>query len=118
MTNFLPPGWMDQALRTMLGLPPDTRTPEQRAADLEQHRITSAAARAAIQAQHALVLTTATGLRRAVLELHGPIDRGEFANSADCRGCEFDGMEAEPPRFPCSTYELARDWPTAEMPMR
>ena len=43
---------------------------------------------------------------RAVLEHHRPVDEVE-ATSSVCRGCDTDGeLDAEPPRWPCSTWRL------------
>lgn len=65
--------------------------------------------RADILAKHAEVSAAAHGLRRAVLELHAP--KVFYSSGLYCGGCEFNGCEAEPFEFPCSTYVLARDWP-------
>lgn len=113
--EFIPPtfAWdslLEAAFRQSLGLPPDTRTEEQRAADLERHRQRCAEAQTRILAEHAQTLAAAHGLRRAVLELHAPTIRGEWSDKADCSGCEYGGWESEPPEFPCTTYELARDF--------
>jgi hypothetical protein len=45
-------------------------------------------------------------LARKVLELHAP-DRGSLG--VVCRGCEFEGNEAEPPAWPCSTWALVAE---------
>jgi hypothetical protein len=124
--GFIPPLWasemyrdlMEQAMRTTLGLPPDTRTPEQRKidrADYERRRIEH---HAAISTAHDALIAEATGLRRAVLELHGP-GREPYGWEPRCDGCESEGYESEQPTFPCSTYVLARDFrgpsPLAEL---
>jgi hypothetical protein len=58
--------------------------------------------------EHAHRMVTATGLRRAVLELHAPSVEDSYAYPV-CRGCDADGYDWEPPEWPCSTYVLARD---------
>jgi hypothetical protein len=55
---------------------------------------------------HVELVAAATGLRRAVLELHGP-ERG--TNRTLCASCQAD-WEDYAADFPCETYELARDW--------
>jgi hypothetical protein len=45
-------------------------------------------------------------LARKVLELHAP-DRGSLG--VVCRGCEFEGDDAEPPAWPCSTWALVAE---------
>ncbi len=64
----------------------------EREAEEERERVALAA--------HDELLRTATGLRRAVLELHAPEDGG-------CAGCESCCCS---PTWPCDTYTLARDW--------
>lgn len=56
----------------------------------------------ALIAEHAQLMATATGLRRAVLELHAPDENGY------CTGCETD-YDA-PKLSDCTTYALARGW--------
>ena len=53
--------------------------------------------------QHRALLGSTTGVRRAVLELHGPVDDSGWLV---CEGC--DGYEY-PPDWPCRTYVLVRD---------
>lgn len=56
---------------------------------------------------HNALVIQATGLRRRILELHGPdVAYGEVW----CRGCESNEDDYNSPHFPCSTYILARDW--------
>jgi hypothetical protein len=62
---------------------------------------------AAQLAQHEALVQQATGLRKAVLELHG---LREDYGSLECEGCDFAGYEGEPAEWPCRTYELARDF--------
>lgn len=57
----------------------------------------------ALIAEHAELMATATGLRRAVLELHAPDENGY------CTGCETDCCA--PKLSDCTTYALARGWP-------
>ena len=58
--------------------------------------------------QHVHLLASTTGFRRAVLELHGPVEESAYAWPV-CQGCDADGYEWEPPEWPCRTYVLARD---------
>lgn len=51
-------------------------------------------------AEHAELMATATGLRRAVLEIHAPDEYGL------CQGCETDCCA--PSLSDCTTYALAR----------
>lgn len=64
--------------------------------------------RAQQQAEHEARVQRATGLRRAVLELHAPVHEVAYRGLV-CHGCDADGYEVEPPGWPCRTYELARD---------
>jgi hypothetical protein len=57
----------------------------------------------ALIAEHAQLMATATGLRRAVLEIHCPDEYGL------CQGCETDCCA--PKLSDCTTYALARGWP-------
>lgn len=59
-------------------------------------------------AEHHHRMVFATGLRRAVLELHAPSVEDAYAYPV-CRGCDADGYDCEPPEWPCRTYVLARD---------
>jgi hypothetical protein len=43
------------------------------------------------------------GALRAVVELHAPVLNGIWW---ECRGCDADGHDWEPPIWPCSTTEL------------
>jgi hypothetical protein len=47
----------------------------------------------------------ATGLRRRILEMHGPMSMGPYIACDACEG--YDGGFL---MFPCDTYTLARDW--------
>lgn len=55
---------------------------------------------------HVELVAAASGLRRAVLELHGP-ERG--TSRILCASCQDDWVEYAAD-FPCVTYVLARDW--------
>jgi hypothetical protein len=55
--------------------------------------------------EHNALVIRATGLRRRILELHGPTSMGPYIACAECEGYDGGWME-----FPCSTYTLARDW--------
>lgn len=55
--------------------------------------------------RHDQLIATATGLQRAVLELHAPVPGAREV----CEGCDIDGYEAEPPEWPCRTWALAAD---------
>lgn len=58
-------------------------------------------AQAAIEREHRLLLEDVPrgGLAEDMLTLHAPNERG------CCDGCNFDGYEAEPPAWPCTTYQ-------------
>ena len=60
----------------------------------------------AIIAEHEALLAGATGLRRAVLQLHGPVR--DDPESPICLGCP--GGRDYDPLFKCETYVLARDF--------
>lgn len=58
----------------------------------------------AAKAAHRELMVTATGLRKAILGMHGPRDIA----GPMCTTCEaYDGGIMP---FPCTTYVLARDW--------
>jgi hypothetical protein len=100
-----------EQIRDYDGLLLDEMTRHRNAADREQARQAAIerAAEQQVQAdQHALLLASATGLHRAVLEMHGPVLEPAY-HWPVCNGCDFDGYEGEPPEWPCSTYILARD---------
>lgn len=63
--------------------------------------------------RHAAALNRANGVARAVLELHAPTFDGNPDPSPMCNGCDFTGYEADPPFWPCRTYELVEKWETA-----
>lgn len=89
---------------------PDTRTPEQKAADEKRWQEMDAERKRADQAElnaHGERMAAATGLRRAILELHAP-QRYE-SGRLHCDGCDMDGYEVEAPDFPCRTYTLAAE---------
>jgi hypothetical protein len=93
----------DDMCRKILGVGPETWTPEQIAIDRAAFKAETEKIVAKIQADHAAVVAAAPELLRPVLELHAPTnDRW-----AKCDGCDMNGWEAEAPEFPCRTYELA-----------
>lgn len=79
-------------------------TPEQRAREMEQRAQAEAARAAEMDALHDDVRRKAHYLLRPILDLHRPVTRH---GSVECGGCEFGGYEAEPPPWPCATYQLA-----------
>lgn len=111
--NLTREDWADLTERVFalsFGFTPRTR--EQRHADEEAARVRRAAERRATEEAHAATLTTATGLRRAILELHAPtwFDHSHVGGG-HCGGCEFEpNYEGEAIDWPCQTYTLARDW--------
>jgi hypothetical protein len=55
------------------------------------------------------LLAATDGLVREIVELHGPKPYKRGDGSAawwQCEGCEFSGMEADPPQWPCETTGL------------
>lgn len=64
-----------------------------------------------VEAEHLELFTAASGLRRAVIDLHGPKLMGPYIVCDECEG--YDGGYLE---FPCRTYELARDWEEHDAP--
>lgn len=44
------------------------------------------------------------GILRQVVEHHAPVDGGTWR--WECRGCDADGYEWEPPEWPCGTTQL------------
>jgi hypothetical protein len=93
----------DRLLRAMRG-----ELTEQEKAEDRAGRERQAAQRAAKLAEHQRRMETATGLRRAVLELHGPAESS--SPWLECGGCDYAGYEAEPPIWPCRTYRLVAEW--------
>jgi hypothetical protein len=60
----------------------------------------------AVFAEHKATVDWATGLRLAILDLHGP--RRDDLEPPSCGVCfNSHGYEVQ---FPCPTYILARDW--------
>jgi hypothetical protein len=72
----------------------------------EKARLEAAFRNSVVVVAHVELVSAATGLRRAVLELHGP-ERG--TNRILCASCQAD-WEDYAADFPCPTYILARDW--------
>jgi hypothetical protein len=60
-------------------------------------------------AWHPDLLASASGVRRAVAELHAPDEDPAYAYPI-CRGCDAAGYDVEPPEWPCRTYVLVRDY--------
>lgn len=58
-----------------------------------------------VDAEHRALVDAATGLRRAILDMHGPHLCASYINCDKCEG--YDGGTLP---FPCDTYTLARDW--------
>lgn len=113
--GFIPPQWMAEMtdrlnspnfLRSLLGLGPDTRTPEEQERDRAEFAAESERIRTTVTAEHSERIAQATGLQRQILELHAPVF-DEYDRRGRCDGCDFGGYEAEAPEFPCRTYELA-----------
>lgn len=72
----------------------------------KQARLEKAFRDSPVVVAHVELVTAATGLRRAALELHGP-ERG--TNRIFCASCQAD-REDYAADFPCASYILARDW--------
>jgi hypothetical protein len=102
-TGHLLPAVWDDLLRKVLGLGPETRSPDQIKADRQAFLVETEMIVEKVKADHAAVVAAAPDLLRPILELHAP--------TADryprCDGCDMSGWEAEAPEFPCRTYELA-----------
>lgn len=81
---------------TPLGTGP-APTPEQIAASKQRRE----EAREAMLREHRFLLEDVPrgGLAEDMLTLHAPNRNGR------CDGCNFDGYEAEPPEWPCTTYQ-------------
>lgn len=71
---------------------------------LERRRQEHDEKRRRIWATHRGVVDAASGLRKAIFELHGPYER----DASQCQECSDEGTYVE---FPCPTYVLTRDWP-------
>jgi hypothetical protein len=87
-------------------------TPEEQAAAVTELRrvrdVELVVERDKVEAAHSAVLAGATGLRRAILELHAPTFE-EFGAKPSCSGC-YDSDYGHDD-WPCETYVLARDYP-------
>lgn len=55
-----------------------------------------------VVAEHRALVESASGLRRAFLDQHGPVLSGPYIECEHCDGCTAD--------FPCDVYTFARDW--------
>ena len=73
----------------------------------EAHARHMAAAKARlveVEAEHRALVESASGLRRAFLDQHGPRLSGPYIQCEHCEG--YDST----PDFPCDVYTFARDW--------
>ena len=59
-----------------------------------------------IKATHGALVAEATGLRRALLERHGP-EQADYRRALECGTCS--DSEYGPHGFPCDEYEFIRD---------
>lgn len=57
---------------------------------------------------HARLVDSVTGFRRASLARHGPVRR-TWLSWPICAGCS-DDYEGDRETFPCDEYDFARDW--------
>lgn len=94
----------------LAAMQPDTRTPEQRATAHAAHLAAKARRAATFHDRHAAIVQPLTGALRAVAVLHSPDDDGT------CTGCDFDGMEAEAPEWPCRTIDTITETEGAAYP--
>lgn len=89
----------------------DGLTPRQRKILADQRRMRDeyAAWREQELVDHQLLMETATGHRREILDMHGPV---LSYDKLICTACGNDccGGVCDSTRHPCSTYTLARDW--------
>lgn len=110
-TELLVPQWVTEGMfRWIFG--PDSRTEaekEQARRDAEVWRAEQQRQQDEVLREHAERLAASGGLRRAILELHAPVV-SDYSYTPRCEGCDMDGYDAEPPPFPCRSYELARDF--------
>jgi hypothetical protein len=93
-------------LRRVYGGQPDT--PEQ-VAEREKREAEWAAYRDDVLRDHERLLAEVTGLTKELLRLHGPEfgeERHVAVRTPECGGCDWDGMDGEPPAWPCRTYRL------------
>ena len=88
-------------------------TPERQAAAVtELRRVRDAeqvAERDKFEAAHSAALTAATGLRRAILELHSPTPAAAHIYATIVCSCCYNPDYDDD--WPCETYVLARDFP-------
>lgn len=89
----------------------DGLTPRQREilADQRRRRAEYEVWREQALADHLRVLETATGLRREILAMHGPVLSYDRLICTAC-GNDCCGGVCDSTRHPCSTYELALGW--------
>lgn len=79
------------------------RTPAEWAAIETERKAENAERLAAAQAQHAAARAKVDGTLAKVLDMHGP-QLPDCMLWPVCCGCEFDGYDAEPPEWPCTTW--------------
>ncbi len=87
--------------------------PEQQAAAITENiRVRDAervAERDKVEAAHSAVLAEATGVRRAILELHSPTPAAAHIYATIVCSCCYNPDYDDD--WPCETYVLARDFP-------
>lgn len=88
------------AIRDALNAPPPTAEQKQAAAARRAQDLADA------QARHVTARTQLSGRLVDVLDLHAP-QLPEYALRLECHGCEAEGYDAEPPRWPCTTWCVA-----------
>lgn len=76
---------------------------EERRRITEERRAQEAKVRRAQDRVHNQLTERGRTLEVELLNLHGPVE--QFGRDI-CEGCEWTGYDAEPPDFPCSTYEI------------
>ena len=88
------------AFRAALVAPPPTAEQKRAAAARRAQELAAAVAR------HETARTQLSGRLVDVLDLHAP-QLPEYALWLQCHGCEAEGYDAEPPRWPCTTWCVA-----------
>jgi hypothetical protein len=94
---------MNGFFRALMG--PDTRTPEQKAADKAARAVVVDRMRAETAAAH-IALCKQAGQFRQILKLHAPAYSHDTQAYAHCDGCDAGSNAEDSPSFPCRTYEL------------
>lgn len=114
--NIVPPVWLaqmaqpDALLRHALNLPPDTRTPDEKAEDFRRYTDRQREAQGQVRAAHETAIAAAIDLQLAIMQMHAPVFSGDLDGVGHCDGCDGGGYEYEAPEFPCRTYRMAEDW--------